>query len=114
MYNEEGIQPYIEWWKTYHLEKMDYNVFLKNLLMPLLCSDNEIDYVFSKVQETLPTVLDPYEVPTHMGKAMAKIIPTMKAERPNLIKKLEMFSSYPPSLLLNNTIRAGFNCSFST
>lgn len=114
MRDEDGIKPYIEWWKTYYLEKMDYNVFLTNLLMPVLCSDNEIDYIFSKIQETLPTVLDPYEVPTHMGKAMAKIIPAIKAERPDLIKKLESFASYPPSLFLKNTIRAGFSCSFTT
>jgi hypothetical protein len=81
--------------------------------MPLLCSDEEIDYLFSKIQETLPAVLDPYEVPTHMGKAMLKIIPTIKAERPALIKKLEMFNSYSPSLFMKNTIRAGFNCGFT-
>jgi flavin-dependent dehydrogenase len=114
MYNEEGIAPYIEWWKKYYLDKMDYNVFLKNLLMPLLCSDDEIDYLFSTIQETLPTVLDPYEVPTHMGKAMAKVMPTIRAERPALIKKLEMFSSYPPAVVMKNTIRAGFNGDFTT
>ena len=114
MYNEEGIAPYIEWWKKYYLDKMDYNVFLKNLLMPLLCSDKEIDYLFSTIQETLPTVLDPYEVPEHMGKAMAKVMPTIKAERPALIKKLEKFSSYPPAVVMKNTIRAGFNGDFTT
>ena len=114
MLGEEGIKPYLEWWKTYHLEKIDYQVFLKNLLMPVLCSDDEIDYIFSKIQETLPTVLDPYEVPAHMGKAMAKIIPAIKAERPDLIRKMEKFSSFPPSLFLKNTIRAGFDCRFTT
>jgi len=109
MYNEEGIAPYITWWKTAYLENLDYNVFLKNLLMPLLCSDDEIDYIFSKVQETLPTVLDPYEVPVHLGKVMARIRPVIQAERPALLKKLEMFSSYPTSLLMKKTIRAGFN-----
>jgi len=83
-------------------------------LMPLLCSDEEIDYLFGSIQETLPTVLDPYEVPEHMGKAMAKVMPAIKAERPALIKKLEMFSSYPPAVVMRNTIRAGFNGNFTT
>ena len=112
-HNQEGIKPYLKWWKTYHLEKLDYNVFLKNLLMPILCSDSEIDYLFSKIQETLPTVLDPYEVPTHMGRAMAKVLPTIKAERPRLLEKIEKFSSYPPHIMLKNTIRVGFNCAFT-
>ena len=112
-HNEEGIQPYLQWWKTYHLDKLDYNVFLKNLLMPILCSDSEIDYIFSKVEETLPTVLDPYEVPTHMGKAMVKIMPIIKAEKPDLLEKIGKFGSYPPSIILRNTIRVGFNCAFT-
>jgi len=113
MHNEEGIQPYLRWWRTHHLEKMDYQVFLKNLLMPILCSDDEINYIFSKIHDTLPTVLDPYEVPIHIGKAMAKIIPTIKSERPALITKLETFSSFPILSVLKNTIRAGFNGNFT-
>jgi len=49
-----------------------------------------------------------------MRKAMAKIIPAIKAERPDLIRKMEKFSSFPPSLFLKNTIRAGFDCRFTT
>ena len=112
-YTQEGIQSYLDWWKTYYLDKLDYNVFLKNLYMPILCTDKEIDYLFSKIQETLPTVLDPYEVPAHMGSAMAKIIPTIKAEKPALLEKITKFTSYPPDVVLKNTIRAGFNCSFT-
>ena len=112
-HNEEGIQPYLEWWKTSYLEKLDYNVFLKNLYMPILCSDSEIDYLFATIQETLPTVLDPYEVPAHMGQAMAKIIPTIKKEKPGLLKKIEEFALLPPNVVLRNTIRAGFHCNFT-
>jgi len=112
-YNQEGIKPYLKWWDTYHLEKVDYNAFLKNLLMPILCADNEIDYLFSKIQETLPTVLDPYEVPIHMGRAMAKVIPTIKKEKPNLLEKIEKFGLYLPHIMLKNTIRVGFNCAFT-
>ena len=112
-YNEAGIDAYLAWWKTYYLSMLDYNIFLKNLYMPILCSDGEIDYLFSKIQETLPTVLDPYEVPAHMGTAMAKIIPTIKAERPGLLKKIEEFSSFPTHVVLRNTIRSGFHCNFT-
>ncbi|MCK5186892.1 MAG: hypothetical protein KAR43_07110, partial [Deltaproteobacteria bacterium] len=81
--------------------------------MPILCSDSEIDYLFATIQETLPTVLDPYEVPTHMGRAMAKIIPTIKKGKPALLKKIEKFASFPPHVVLRNTIRAGFHCNFT-
>lgn len=113
-YTEKGVQPYLDWWREYHIEKLDYNVFLKNLYMPILCNDKEIDYIFSKITETLPTVLDPYEVPEEMGKAMLKVIPLIQKEKPDLIKKLTGFSSLTPEVVLRNTIRVGFDCSFTT
>ena len=112
-HNEEGIRPYLEWWREYYLGKMDYNVFLKNLYMHILCSEDEIDYIFKTIQETLPTVLDPYEVPAHMGSALAKIIPTIKEEKPDLLKKIEEFGSLPPEVVLRNTMRSGFCCRFT-
>ena len=112
-YSAEGIQPYLDWWKSYYLGKMDYNVFLKNLYMPILCEENEIDFLFRTIQETLPTALDPYEIPALMGSAMAKIIPTIKEERPDLLAKIEKFGSLPPEFVLKNTIRSGFHCNFT-
>ncbi len=59
-------------------------------------------------------MLDPYEVPANMGKAMAKIIPLIQKERPELLKKLSGFNDLPPEVVLNKTIRAGFDCRFTT
>ena len=67
-----------------------------------------------KVEEILPTVLDPYEVPENMGKAMSKVIPLIQQERPELLKKLSGFNDLPPEVVLNKTIRAGFDCRFTT
>jgi len=44
---------------------------------------------------------------------MAKIIPTIQSEKPALLEKITKFSSYPPDVVLKNTMRAGFNCSFT-
>jgi len=114
MHNEEGIQPYLDWWRIHHIEPLDYKVFLKNLYMPILCSDGEIDYIFSKINDILPTVLDPYEVPETMGEAMIKIIPEIQQERPELLGKLQGFSTLPAETVLKKTIRGGFACSFTT
>jgi flavin-dependent dehydrogenase len=113
-YNQQGVQTYLDWWRQYHIEKLDYNVFLKNLYLPILCGDKEIDYIFSNIKETLQTVLEPYEVPETLGKAMLKVIPIIQKERPELLNKLTGFGSLPPGVVLKNTIRTGFNCSFTT
>lgn len=112
-YTEEGIQGYLDWWGTNHIESLDYQVFLKNLYMPILCTDDEIDYLFSTINDILPTVLDPYEVPENLGKAMAKIMPQVQQERPELITKLSGFANLPPETVLKKTIRSGFNGSFT-
>ena len=112
--NQQGVQSYLNWWRTAHLEKCDHNIFLKNLYMPVLCNDKEIDYIFSKINFVLPTVLDPYEVPENIGKALMKIMPDIQKERPELIKKMAGFNDLPPEVVLKNTIRSGFNCSFTT
>jgi len=113
-HNEQGIQAYLDWWRTSNIEKCDHNVFLKNLYMPILCNDKEIDYIFGKINFVLPTVLDPYEVPENLGKALVKIIPEIQKERPELLKKMSSFNDLPPEVVLKNTIRSGFNCKFTT
>lgn len=113
-HSEQGVQSYLDWWRSSHIEKCDHNVFLKNLYMPVLCDDTEIDYIFSKINFVLPTVLDPYEVPENLGKALVKIVPEIQKERPELLKKMAGFNNLPPEVVLKNTIRSGFNCRFTT
>ena len=78
--------------------------------MPIICTDEEIDYLFSKIQNALPTVLDPYVVPEEMGVALSTIMPVIKEERPKLLQKMLDFSSLPPEAALRETIRVGYNC----
>lgn len=113
-HSAEGVASYIDWWKTCHIDALDYRVFLKNLYMPVLCSDEEIDYIFGNINEKLQTVLDPYEVPESLGRALAKVIPVIQKERPALIKKMMGFNDLPAEVVLRKTINAGFNCAFTT
>jgi flavin-dependent dehydrogenase len=108
-----GVQDYIDWWKKYHIEKLDYQVFLRNAVMPIVCDSEEIDYVFSKIQQPLPTNLDPYETPRFVGEGLQRAIPLIQRERPQLIAKLMKFSNYPLEIVLNPTIRTGFPARFS-
>jgi flavin-dependent dehydrogenase len=112
-YKEDGIKSYINWWKQNHIKRLDYKVFLKNLYLPVLCSDDEIDYIFSRINDPLPKVLDPYEVPEKIGEALLKIIPAVQNEKPDLLQKLSGFKTLPPELVLKKTIRAGFNGNFT-
>lgn len=112
-YTKQGVQTYLDWWKKYHVDALDYKIFLKNLYMPVLCNDQEIDYIFSKIQDVLQTVLDPYEVPDTLGKALMKVIPVIQQEKPELLGKMQGFNTLPPEVVLRKTIRAGFNTQFT-
>lgn len=111
--DRRGVQSYIDWWKKFHIERLDYQVFLRNAVMPIICDNEEIDYVFSKIPSPLPTNLDPYETPRFVGEGLQKVIPIIQRERPQLIAKLMKFNNYPLKILLNPTIRAGFPARFS-
>jgi hypothetical protein len=111
--NREGIQSYLDWWEKYHLEKLDYNVFLRNAVMPVICSNEEIDFVFSRIRDPLPTNLDPYDTPRYVGEGLQKALPEIQKERPQLVSKLMKFSNFPLEIILNPTIRAGFPARFS-
>ncbi len=113
-HNAEGVKNYLDWWKKYHIDALDYRVFLKNLYMPILCDDEEIDFIFSKLNDKLQTVLDPYEVPETLGQGLAKAIPQIQQERPDLIKKMTGFNDLPAEVVLRKTIGLGFNCAFTT
>ena len=111
--NREGVQSYLDWWKKHHIDRLDYNVLLRNLVMPIICTNEEIDYVFSRIREPLPTRLDPYETPRFVAEGLQRAMPVIQQERPQLVTKLMRFSNFPLEIILNPTIRAGFPSRFS-
>jgi len=111
--NRERVQGYLDWWKKYHIDRLDYNVLLRNLVMPIIYSSEEIDYVFSRIKEPLPTNLDPYKTPRFFGEGLQRVMPVIQQERPQLVTKLMKFTDFPLEIILNPTIRAGFPSRFS-
>jgi len=46
-----------------------------------------MEYISSFIKETLPACWNPYSSPT--GQAMAKAIPVIQRERPEILQKLQ-------------------------
>jgi flavin-dependent dehydrogenase len=102
--NKEGVTGYLTWWKKEIIDRFPAPV--GNPLEAL--EDDEIDYFFSLFKEPLAATLDPLTVGEYMQEYMAKIMPTVASERPEILQKLQEYQTEPKDELLAERGKAGF------
>jgi flavin-dependent dehydrogenase len=102
--NKEGVTGYLTWWKKEIIDRFPAPV--GNPLEAL--EDDEIDYFFSLFKEPLAATLDPLTVGEYMQEYMAKIMPTVASERPEILQKLQEYQTKPKDELLAERGKAGF------
>jgi len=61
-------------------------------LLYALTKEEEIDYVFGLIKDTLPASWNPGTIGRAMGEAMGKVIPIIQQERPETLQKLQRAS----------------------
>jgi flavin-dependent dehydrogenase len=106
--NKEGVSSYLAWWKRSYCDHYNHVDYLKNYLMCNVFTSEEIDYLFSLIQETLPATLDAYKTNRLMGEQLMKAMPRITAERPELIPKIQRFATAPLEELFSEMIAAGY------
>ena len=106
--SREGVSSYLRWWKEEVLDKYDYRSMMRNAVLPLRLTPDEIDFVLSLVKKSLPSILDPYETPKLVGGALAEIMPAVAKQRPVIHQKLVGMRNVPLAAVFDGCIRAGF------
>ena len=106
--SREGVSHYLNWWNEEVIQKYDYRDMVRNVILPLRLTPDEIDFVLGSVTKTLPSVLDPYETPKLVGGALAEVMPTIARERPTIFKKLSQMREVPLQSVFGGPIRGGF------
>ena len=106
--SREGVSGYLRWWKEEVLDKYDYRNMIRNVILPLRLTPDEIDFVLSLIKKSLPSILDPYETPKIVGGALAEIMPAVAQQRPAIHQKLIQMRSVPLATVFDGCIRAGF------
>ena len=106
--NKEGVSSYLTWWKRSYCDNYNYTDYLKNYLMCNVFTNEEINYLFSLIQETMPATLDAYKTNQLMGAQLMKVMPRIAAEKPNLVPKIQRFASAPLEELFSEMINAGY------
>ena len=91
-----GITQYTDWWKKAYIDYYDQEGYMKAFTHGLiLTKEEEVNYVYSHVKETVPAAWHPYTLGAHLRGAMAKVLPTIMEERPDIIQKLQR-GALPP------------------
>ncbi|MCX8044922.1 MAG: hypothetical protein N3B18_12455, partial [Desulfobacterota bacterium] len=90
------------------IKKYDYRNMIRNAVMPYCLTPKDIDFLFKKIRKTLTGILDPYETPKIVGAAIQEILPAVRAEQPQLFKKIQKMRTDPLEIIFGGCIRAGF------
>jgi len=102
---KEGVSGYLEWWNK--------NFYDSSFTVPPIdpnetLTREEINFYFSLFKEPLPAALSAEEMRKVMGEAMAKIMPQLKAQRPDILAKMENLRKMPPDETWAERRKTGF------
>jgi flavin-dependent dehydrogenase len=102
--NKEGVESYLNWWKKDIIDRFPYagGNFMESL------EDSEVDYLFSLFKETLPGTLDPTTAGKYIQEHMMNIMPTIGAEHPEILQKLQKFQTKTSEERYAERLKSGF------
>jgi len=105
---KEGVEDYVRWWKDSFCNQYDYRDYIKTYEFPLLFKDEEINYIFSQIKETMPASLNAYAIFGIIGVELNKVMGKIAQERPDLINKIQTFATASAEDLMSEAIKEGF------
>jgi flavin-dependent dehydrogenase len=85
-----GISKYVNWWKEAYINAYNHDDLIKGFALSYILNKNdEIDYLYGLIKETLPAVWSPEGAGKAMRPALARAMPIIERERPDIFKKLQ-------------------------
>jgi flavin-dependent dehydrogenase len=92
--NREGVENYLTWWKKSFLQ-YDYEGYLRALAMLYVLNEEDVSYVYTLLDKPLPSTLNPHKLQGLMNAAIFEKLPTIQAERPEIIEKFQKIATDP-------------------
>jgi len=86
--NEEGVTPYLEWYKTYCYKPYGQQTFGGTNLVKYLTSE-ELDYLAALAPEPLPPTASFTKVFTIILETYMPLVPRIKEEHPEILEKFK-------------------------
>jgi len=85
----QALAGYGRWWKTTYIDKCPHDAYLMNFALPyVLDTEEDLNFLFSLIQEPLAPCWNPYAAIGHIGGLMQRLAPEIQARRPELLQKL--------------------------
>lgn len=85
----QALAEYGRWWKTTYIEKCPHDAYLMNFALPyVLDTEEDLNFLFSLIQEPLAPCWNPYAAINHIGALMQRLAPEIQTRRPELLQKL--------------------------
>ena len=109
--NEEGVLDYLKWWKGV-TDQFDWTLPWRKGFIEAL-SEDEINYFLGLFPKTIPFMIQVFDLrlfstQQQMDEGMAKVMPVVEKERPELFTKINRFLATPIEELYAETAKAGF------
>lgn len=98
--NREGVQEYADWWKQAFVDRYPRDLIMKNYILGAVMSNEDMDYLFSLMNDVMPASIFPYVLPAHLGEAVGKVVPILQKDRPDILGKLGRMAQEPVEQLL--------------
>jgi flavin-dependent dehydrogenase len=92
--NREGVENYLTWWKESFLQ-YGYEGYLRALAMLYVLNEEDVSYVYTLLDKPLPSTLNPHKLQGLMNAAIFEKLPTIQAERPEIIEKFQKIATDP-------------------
>jgi len=106
--NRQGVMGYITWWQQNWLQTHDYRDFLCYPLFNRMFSEDEYNYLHNMVKAKLPWTLNPFKLYERVMMGLQPHVEQIRAERPELGRKIAMFNPDRVLTLIKPAARSGF------
>jgi hypothetical protein len=94
-----GISQYVNWWKEAYINYYNHELYMNAFSMPyILTTEEDINYVYGLIKETLPACWHPYTPGVYVGKAIRKVMSIIQQERPDILQKLQRMKLPPTEI----------------
>jgi flavin-dependent dehydrogenase len=108
--SREGVLEYIHWWRQNWPETHDYREFLCYPLFNRLFTEDEYNYIHHIASQKLPWTLNPFKLYSHLMQGLTPHLEQIRAERPEIAKKIVRFRPEAAVTMMQPATRAGFPC----
>lgn len=107
---EEGIKSYLEWWDKAFYNNPNYkrDQLMGNYLLGSILNNEEISFLFSKLNVVLPASIHPYTLFADLGEEIGKAAGEIQAEMPSVLAGLGRLQQESPAQILKDAAAAGF------